>query len=92
MAPSRRHNAATEKFRNLSLASEYDTHDPQNSTLVLPFLKSRSKVVEIVSAKDVIFALAHSGACAAFSRETGRRICFLNIGHDEVIRSLFYKS
>ncbi|KAI3800048.1 hypothetical protein L1987_35355 [Smallanthus sonchifolius] len=70
---------------------EYDTHDPKGyHSAELPFLKKRSKVIEIVAAHDTIFALAQSGVCAAFSRETNKRICFLNISPDEVIRSLFY--
>lgn len=36
--------------------------------MVLPFLKKRSKIVEIVAARDIVFALAQSGICAAFSR------------------------
>lgn len=48
---------------------EYDTHDPKgHSSMVLPFLKKRSKVIEIVSAQDIVFALVQSGVCAAFSR------------------------
>lgn len=79
------------KFRNLKLQYEYDTHDPNgHKFLKLPFLKKRSRVVEIVAARDVVFALAHSGVCAAFNRETNERLCFLNISADEVIRSLFY--
>jgi hypothetical protein len=50
----------------------------------------RTKVIEIVAARDIVFALAHSGVCAAFSRESNKRICFLNVSPDEVIRSLFY--
>ncbi|CAH2050976.1 unnamed protein product, partial [Thlaspi arvense] len=70
---------------------EYDTHDPKgHCSLVLPFLMKRTKVIEIVAAHDIVFALAHSGVCAAFSRETNKRICFLNVSPDEVIRSLFY--
>jgi len=34
----------------------------------LPFLKKRSKIIEIVAARDIVFALAQSGVCAAFSR------------------------
>eukprot|EP00898_Chlorokybus_atmophyticus_P004301 jgi/Chlat1/4872/Chrsp31S04889 len=85
-----RFNAA-EKFRNLALQEEYDTYDPESHAfLKLSFFKNRSKIVEIVAARDIVFALAHSGVCAAFSRETNKRICFLNISSDEVIRSLFY--
>ncbi|KAK9060994.1 hypothetical protein SSX86_018174 [Deinandra increscens subsp. villosa] len=82
---------AQERFRNIQLQEEYDTHDPKgHHSTVLPFLKRRSKIIEIVAAHDTVFALAQSGVCAAFSRETNKRICFLNIGPDEVIRSLFY--
>ncbi|KAH8484649.1 hypothetical protein H0E87_026420 [Populus deltoides] len=82
---------AQERFRNMRLMEEYDTHDPKgHCSMVLPFLMKRTKVIEIVAARDIVFALAHSGVCAAFSRETNQRICFLNVSPDEVIRSLFY--
>ncbi|KAI3994045.1 hypothetical protein MKX01_012302 [Papaver californicum] len=82
---------AQERFRNIGLQEEYDTHDPKgHCPMVLPFLKKRSKIIEIVAARDIVFALAQSGVCAAFSRETNQRICFLNVSPDEVIRSLFY--
>ncbi|CAK9198733.1 unnamed protein product [Sphagnum troendelagicum] len=80
-----------EKFRNFHLQEEFDTHDPKaHHFLKLPFLKKRSRIVEIGAARDTVFALTHSGICAAFSRDTNKRICFLNISADEVIRSLFY--
>lgn len=51
------------------LQEEYDTHDQKGQcSPVLPFLMKRTKVIEIVAARDVVFALAHSGLCAAFSR------------------------
>jgi len=82
---------AQERFRNIRLQEEYDTHDPKGHCgMVLSFLKKRSKIIEIVAAHDIVFALAQSGICAAFSRETNQRICFLNVSPDEVIRSLFY--
>ncbi|XP_038721101.1 uncharacterized protein LOC120013383 isoform X2 [Tripterygium wilfordii] len=82
---------AQERFRNMRLTVEYDTHDSKgHCSVVLPFLAKRTKVIEIVAARDIVFALAHSGVCAAFSRETNDRICFLNVSPDEVIRSLFY--
>ncbi|KAJ7256772.1 hypothetical protein O6H91_Y414200 [Diphasiastrum complanatum] len=89
-------SSSQEKFRTSSCRylmnpEEFDTHDPKaHRFLKLPFLKKRSKIVEIVAARDTVFALAHSGVCAAFSRETNKKICFLNISSDEVIRSLFY--
>ncbi|XP_039118309.1 uncharacterized protein LOC120254236 [Dioscorea cayenensis subsp. rotundata] len=83
--------SAPEKFRNIQLQEEFDTYDDNiNCFLQLQFLKKRSKIIEIVAANDIIFALAHSGLCAAFSLTTNKRICFLNISPDEVIRSLFY--
>lgn len=82
---------APHRFRAIRLTHEYDTHDPsKTSSSLLPFLMKRTKVVEIVAAKNVVFALYHSGLCAAYSRETDERICFLNVCPDEVIRSLFY--
>ncbi|XP_021896834.1 uncharacterized protein LOC110813876 [Carica papaya] len=84
-------STAQERFRNMRLVEQYDTHDPLGRcSVVLPFLLKRTKVTEIVAARDIVFALAHSGVCAAFSRETNKRICFLNVSHDEVIRSLFH--
>ncbi|KAG6735217.1 uncharacterized protein LOC122293001 isoform X4 [Carya illinoinensis] len=82
---------AQERFRNIRLQEAYDTHDPKgHCSMVLPFLRKRSKIIEIVAARDIVFALAQSGVCAAFGRETNQRICFLNVSPDEVIRSLFY--
>ncbi|KAL2330470.1 hypothetical protein Fmac_018051 [Flemingia macrophylla] len=79
------------RFRSMRLTHQYDTHDPSKPrSSLLPFLMKRTKVVELVAAKSVVFALYHSGLCAAFSRVTNERICFLNVCHDEVIRSLFY--
>lgn len=50
---------------------EYDTHDPKgHCSPILPFLMKRTKVIEIVAAREIVFALAHSGVCAAFSRGT----------------------
>lgn len=55
---------------------EYDTHDPKgHCSMVLTFLRKRSKIIEIVAARDIIFALAQSGVCAAFSR--GSHLGFL---------------
>ncbi|XWS35452.1 hypothetical protein CRYUN_Cryun21dG0127200 [Craigia yunnanensis] len=82
---------AHEKFRNMSLVEEYDTYDPKgHCPVALPFLMKRTKVIEIVAARDIVFALAHSGVCAAFNRVRNKRICFVNVSPDEVIRSLFY--
>nr|AAR99363.1 hypothetical protein At2g38630 [Arabidopsis thaliana]AAV63894.1 hypothetical protein At2g38630 [Arabidopsis thaliana] len=75
----------------MRLVEQYDTHDPKGYCLVsLPNLLKRSKVIEIVAARDIVFALTLSGVCASFSRETNKKVCFLNVSPDEVIRSLFY--
>ncbi|XP_062221785.1 uncharacterized protein LOC133921074 isoform X2 [Phragmites australis] len=82
-APSSSAFSCPEKFCNFQLQEEYDTYDDEVHFLVqLPFLWSRTKIIEIVAAKDIIFALAQSA--------TNKRICYLNISPDEVIRSLFY--
>jgi hypothetical protein len=55
----------------MRLTHQFDTHDPKcrhSPKPFLPFLMKRTKVVEIVAAKNIVFALAHSGLCAAFSR------------------------
>uniref|UniRef100_A0A452ZD79 Transducin/WD40 repeat-like superfamily protein n=1 Tax=Aegilops tauschii subsp. strangulata TaxID=200361 RepID=A0A452ZD79_AEGTS len=69
---------------------EFDTHDPKENNALLPYIRKRSKIIEIVAARDIVFALSQSGVCAAFSRVTNKRICFLNGSPDEVVRSLFY--
>ncbi|XP_072148994.1 uncharacterized protein [Setaria viridis] len=56
---------------------------------VMKYLKKRCKIIEILAAKDIIFTLSHSGLCAAFDRVTTKRIAFLNLSPDDVIRSLF---
>ncbi|KAL6531186.1 hypothetical protein OROHE_014255 [Orobanche hederae] len=60
---------AQERFRNICLQEEYDTYDPKGrSPSSLQFLKRRSKVIEIVAARGIVFALTQSGVCAAFCR------------------------
>jgi hypothetical protein len=73
---------------NISLVQEeFDTYDHNAHMFVkLQILKKRSKIIEIVAAKDIIFALAHSGLCAAFSR--GRFFppsvkCYLHLTGDD---------
>ncbi|XP_037472585.1 uncharacterized protein LOC119348714 [Triticum dicoccoides] len=83
-------NSAKERFRNIQLQEEFDTHDPKENNALLPYIRKRSKIIEIVAARDIVFALSQSGVCAAFSRVTNKRICFLNGSPDEVVRSLFY--
>ncbi|KAF3339694.1 hypothetical protein FCM35_KLT15465 [Carex littledalei] len=69
-------SSGPERFRNIQL-QEFDTYD--QNFLQLQFLRKRSKIIEIVAAKDIIFALA-----------TNQCLCFLNLSPDELIRSLFY--
>lgn len=58
------------------MQEEFDTYDHNAHLFVkLQFLKKRSKIIEIVAAKDIIFALAHSGLCAAFSRGRYSTFC-----------------
>ncbi|GJN20124.1 hypothetical protein PR202_gb07458 [Eleusine coracana subsp. coracana] len=64
-------SAAQERFRNIQLQEEFDTHDPKENSLLLPYLRKRSKIIEIVAARDIVFALSQSGVCAAFSRVYG---------------------
>eukprot|EP00960_Hanusia_phi_P053934 762505-Hanusia_phi.AAC.1 len=83
----------TNKFQNFSLQDSFDTHDTKAPELRLSFLKKRSKIIEIVAAKDIIFALTAAGTCVAFQRSSkqhNHRLCFLNTSPYEVIRSLFY--
>ena len=86
-AEFRRRNARA-RFSSYRLEQQHDTHAPAAANLKLSFLRRRSKIVEIVAAGDVVFALTLSGVCAAFCGS--RRIAFLNTMPDEVIRSLFY--
>ena len=65
------------RFRTMRLTHYYDSHDPSKSrSSLLPFLLKRTKVVEIVAAKNLIFALYHSGLCAAFSRGEASFVAF----------------
>ncbi|KAL1816292.1 hypothetical protein ACET3Z_018866 [Daucus carota] len=79
-----------ERFKSNFLQAEYDTQVPERqSAIVLPFMRERSKVVEILSARGVVFARVESGVCVAFSRGTNQRLCFLNVS-GEIIQDIFY--
>ncbi|CAN6705473.1 unnamed protein product [Malus baccata var. baccata] len=85
---------AQKRFRNIRL-QEYDTHDPKgHCAMVLPFLRKRSKIIEIVAARDIVFALAQSSVCAAFGRGSSCIICISELTLHALIlyliRSLFY--
>ena len=83
--------SSSERFKRMHLQQMFNTHDASNpDRWALSFLRKPSRVVEIVGAKGMIFALSHSGVCAAFCRETNKRLCYLNTHPDEVVRSLFY--
>ena len=77
-----------------ALSAQRDTAQPKRSSwqevakLQLSFLRKRSKIVEILSAGDLVFALTLSGVCAVFCGK--RRVASLNTTPDEVIRSIFY--
>ncbi|XP_074362923.1 uncharacterized protein LOC141703251 [Apium graveolens] len=82
---------ARERFRSIFLQEEYDTHDPQGqSATELPSPEWQKEVNDIVSAHGVVFALLMSGVCVAFSRETNKRICILNLSSEEYIGRIFY--
>ena len=80
---------ARERFSNFGRRCSLDTHDPNAPHhLRASLFRRRSKVVEMVAAGDVVFALTLSGVCAAF--RGSERLCFVNVTPDEVIRSVFY--
>ena len=51
---------------NLVVQEEYDTYG--DGIALLPLQWNRRKIIEIVAARDLIFSLAESGVCGAFSR------------------------
>ena len=59
-------HCARQRFSHFKLQQSHDTHDPDAANLRLSFLRRRSKIVEIVSGGDIVFALTLSGVCAAF--------------------------
>jgi hypothetical protein len=91
-AMATRASAAKLKFKNISLRATFDTIDGDSahpSSLAI-LGRRRSRVIEIVSSGDLIFALTYAGVCAAYSRDAANvPICHMNTSSDEVIRSLF---
>ncbi|GLJ54463.1 hypothetical protein SUGI_1169700 [Cryptomeria japonica] len=68
------------KFRNFQLQKKFDTDQP-------------SEIIQIVSARSIIFALAESGLCAAFDRHTNKKLCYLNlINPPEQILRLYHNN
>ena len=65
------------KFRSVQLQEEFDTCYQSRS--------QTSKIVEIVTARSIVFALAQSGLCAAFDRDTNKWLCYLNVSPHELI-------
>lgn len=81
------------RFQNMRLSHALDTHNSKQKSPpshILPFLMGSTKIVQIVAAKNIVFVLADSGLCAAFSSETDERICFMNLHPDDLIKSLFF--
>ena len=75
-------HCARQRFSNFTRVTQHDIHDPDAAGLKLSFLRRRSKIVEIVSAGELVITLTLSGVCTAF-RGT-QRLCFLNTTSDEV--------
>ncbi|KAG5031653.1 hypothetical protein JHK82_015254 [Glycine max] len=49
---------AQERFRNIRLREEYDMHDRKDPlSVVLLFLRKRSKIIEILAAQEIVLAL-----------------------------------
>ena len=71
--------------RNLFLAV---SHPEALRLFRLPQLRRRSKVIEIVCSDDVVVALTLSGVACAF--KDGRRVAFLNVTPDEMVRSVLF--
>ena len=86
-ASAARSFAAATRARFRRTAEQQHDRRPRRPTSSYAFAAA-PKIVEIVAAGDVVFALTLSGVCAAFCGS--RRIAFLNTMPDEVIRSLFY--
>lgn len=77
------------RFNRLQLKQTLHTNDPALFPDQFTSNRARLQIIEVVSNRDLIFSLTQSGVCAAYSRDLASRICYLNICHDEVIRSLF---
>lgn len=54
---------------------EFDTHDEKLAAKKLRFLQRRSRIVEVVGADDLIFALTQTGMCAAINRGPPPHVC-----------------
>ena len=82
---------ARDKFAHIRLQVSFDIHakpcddDPRLWTRH----PNRSRIIEIVSSRELIFALANNGVCTVFSRDLREKLCLINTCKGEVIRSLF---
>jgi hypothetical protein len=56
---------------------EYDTYD--DGIAQLPLRWNRRKIIEIVAASDLIFVLAESGLCGAFSRSKSHSLAQIGL-------------
>jgi len=85
-----RRNTYAHRFGKMRLLREIDTFDPsaRQADVLLP--QKRSRIVEIVAMEGLAFILTHAGACIAYDIASWTKLCYLNIIHDEVIRSLFW--
>ena len=84
-------NRSRHHFSSLTPLLFYDTNQlPNEEAVNLSALETSSPITELVVAGHIIFALAAGGACAAFSRISNKRLCYLNIKSDETIRSIFW--
>jgi WD40 repeat protein len=86
-AMANRQATACERFKNLSLQATFDASGTDEHDTFL--MRRRSRVIEIVSSRDLVFALTLTGVCAVYSRHTNLPVCYMNTTDDEVVRSLF---
>ena len=83
-------HTARDRFASMKVAQEYDTYDQRGFPLRINQVPKRTRIVEIVAAKGLVFALGHTGLCAVFGRVSNSFVCYMNTSEDEVVRSLFY--
>ena len=53
-------HCSQQRFSGFRKQAAHDSHDPEAANLKLSFLRRRSKIVEIVSTEDIVFALTLS--------------------------------
>mgnify|MGYP004226619433 CR=1 FL=1 len=68
----------------------YETNQaPSEPKVNLDALETPSPITELIAAGHLMFALTQAGACAAYCRTSGKRLCYLNVKSDETVRSIF---